>query len=272
MLLRIAVLPEDQWTSGWGSGLNGGFSRLQAERLSDGAVNQVLTLIREGTLKAGSRLPSERRMVELLGVSRNSLREAARILETMGILRVVPGRGTWVREEVVGGGLVPVEGWLPANSRDVMELLEMRETLEVKAAALAAERGSEEARGRVRVSMARLADAIGAADRELVIAADTEFHRAVATASGNRILAETLDGLTPLCEETRRALLDLPGRLRRMVAEHQAVCDAVVNRRPEDAAHAMYTHVLRVEKEVSVVTAAGRLVEPGLEPAPNGGR
>ncbi len=232
----------------------------------------MLALIREGTLKAGSRLPSERRMVELLGVSRNSLREAARILETMGILRVVPGRGTWVREEVVGGGFVSAEGWLPANSRDVMELLEMRETLEVKAAALAAERGSEEARGQVRVSMARLADALATGDREEVISADADFHRAVATASGNRILAETLDGLTPLCEETRRSLLDLPGRLRRMVAEHQAVCDAVVARRPEEAAKAMYTHVLRVEKEVAVVTAAGYAMEPRPEPVARSGR
>ena len=110
--------------------------------------------------------------------------------------------------------------------------------------------------------MARLADAIAGEDREGTIAADTEFHRAVAFASGNRILAESLDGLTPLCEETRRALLDLPGRLRRMRAEHQAVCDAVVGRRPEEAANAMYTHVLRVKKEVAVVTAAGSVTEP----------
>ncbi len=108
------------------------FTSLKPRRLSDGAVDQVVALVRSGALAPGAKLPPERDLVVRLGVSRNSLREAVRILETMGILRVVPGRGTWVREDVNQRAMQPVTSWLPVHSRDASDLLEMRETLEVK--------------------------------------------------------------------------------------------------------------------------------------------
>lgn len=75
------------------------FTSLKPKRISDSAVDQIVALINNGTLPPGTRLPPERNLVKRLGVSRNSLREAIRILETMGLLSVAPGRGTWL----VGG-------------------------------------------------------------------------------------------------------------------------------------------------------------------------
>ena len=68
------------------------FEQVKPKRLSDGAMEQVLGLVREGKLPPGAKLPPERELITLLGVSRTPLREAIRILETKGVLRVVPGQ------------------------------------------------------------------------------------------------------------------------------------------------------------------------------------
>lgn len=229
------------------------FTSLKPRRLSDGAVDQVVALVRSGALAPGAKLPPERDLVVRLGVSRNSLREAVRILETMGILRVVPGRGTWVREDVNQRAMQPVTSWLPVHSRDASDLLEMRETLEVKAAALAAERGTDEDLALISSCLDRLHSAVEAGDAESVIAADACFHEAVGAASGNRILAESLLSLNNLQVETRRVVVSLPGRLRRMIPEHHAVARAILARDAEAAAKAMFAHVRRVAEEVEAV-------------------
>lgn len=243
------------------------FRLLQPKRLSDSAVEQVLGLVRTGVLYPGSKLPPERRLVESLGVSRNSLREAIRMLETMGVLKVVPGRGTWVREDI---GESPVDlglTWLPAHGRDVRDLLEMRDTLEIKAAALAAERGTAEELERIVGALDRLKRALELEDSEETVAADAEFHHAVATASGNRLLAESLAGLDHLVEATRRALLTLPGRLRRMAREHEAIAAAILSRDVEASAAAMSAHVHRVAGEVEAAVSRERYVAASAVPA-----
>lgn len=250
------------------------FKMLRPKRLSDSAVEQVLALVRSGDLLSGSKLPPERRLVSSLGVSRNSLREAIRMLETMGVLRVEPGRGTWVREDI---GEYPVDlgsDWLPAHGRDVRELLEMRDTLEIKAAALAAERGDSEAMKDIEAALDRLKTAIADEDIGGIIAADVAFHEAVAEASGNRLLAESLAGLGSLVDATRRALLTLPGRLRRMAREHEAVAMCILNRDAEGAALAMSAHVHRVAGEVEAAVSrekylSGEDAGAGLAPGPS---
>lgn len=241
------------------------FTSLKPKRLSDGAVDQVVNLVRSGVLTPGAKLPPERDLVERLGVSRNSLREAVRILETMGILRVVPGRGTWVREDVNQDTVKTDASWLPTHSRDAADLLEMRETLEVKAAALAAERGSEQDRERVMSCLQALHEAIDTGEVEAIINADARFHEAVADASGNRILAEALLSLSALVVETRRVVVSLPGRLRRMGPEHDAVAQAIVARDAEGAARAMFVHVRRVAEEVEAAVHRERYLRDQVE-------
>ena len=66
-------------------------------RVSDEIVNQIKGLISQGRLKPGDRLPPERELVELLGVSRPSLREAPNSLTTMGFLEVKQAKRTFVK-------------------------------------------------------------------------------------------------------------------------------------------------------------------------------
>jgi GntR family transcriptional repressor for pyruvate dehydrogenase complex len=234
------------------------FTSLKPRRLSDGAVDQVVSLVRSGVLSPGTKLPPERDLVERLGVSRNSLREAVRILETMGILHVIPGRGTWVRDDVSKETVHPGASWLPTDARDITDLLEMRETLEVKAAALAAERGTRQDLAAIQQSLDRLREAIEMGDVDAIITADAVFHEAVADASKNQILADSLQSLSALVVETRRVVVSLPGRLRRMGPEHDAVAQAIVRHDADGAAKAMFAHVRRVAEEVEAASHRGR--------------
>ncbi len=233
------------------------FHALQSKRLSASAADQVMQLVRSGQLPPGTKLPSERELMVMLGVSRNSLREGVRILETMGVLRVERGRGTWVREDFGESKVNLGSDWLSSHARDVMDLLEMRETLEIRAAELVAERGTEE---QVRLIVGRLEElqvAVATRDPDAVIVADAALHRAIAEGSGNHILARALDDLQDLAMDTRRAVTSIRGRLDRAITEHEAIVNAIAERDANAAGRAMRQHVRRVIEEARAAVARG---------------
>ena len=122
-----------------------------------------------------------------------SLREAIRILETMGVLRIVPGKGTWVREDYIQPSLGYGLSWLPGHRDDVMLLFELKETLEKKAAGLAAERANAEQILEMAGLVERLAGA-AADDLDAMVEADGAFHAAVKM-SGNHHSVEVLESV-----------------------------------------------------------------------------
>lgn len=242
------------------------FSHIQPKRrLSDSTVDQVLQLVRSGQLLPGDRLPSERDLIQRLGVSRNSLREGVRMLETMGVLRVVPGRGTFVADGAEQARPDWTTPWLPTPGRDMIDLLEMRETLEIKAAVLACSRGTPEQLGRIEAGLAALKEAVASGELEEVVKADMALHDAIAVASGNRLLADALRNLADLVSDTRHAITRIPGRLRRSGPEHDVLVAAILSGDADAAGRAMYNHVRRVQDEV-------RALAERSDPDVSGGR
>jgi len=243
--------------------MNSGFTSLKSQRLSDGAMDQFVGLLRSGRLVPGEKVPSEREMEELLGVSRASYREAVRVLEATGILRVIPGRGTWICDDAARRLVSLGSPWLAGHERDVMELLEVREILEVRTVSMAAARASEEEFRSIREALERIEKAVEGGDAQDMVAADTAFHRAIADASGNRVLAAAIADLYEHLEDTRFAMISIPGRLDRMTHEHADVLESISSRDPETAALRMAAHVRRVEREVGAAIAAGKLPMAG---------
>jgi GntR family transcriptional regulator, transcriptional repressor for pyruvate dehydrogenase complex len=238
------------------------FVSLKPRRLSDGAVDQILTLVRGGQLPPGSKLPPERELITRLSVSRTSLREAIRILETMGVLRVVPGRGTWVRgdyaDRVLGSGLAPLH-----DPEDMWELFEMRETLEVRAATLAAERATPEQIEAIVDAVTRYSEVAESGDVTAMSEADRGVHEAITRASRNRYLVEVLDMVHDRVQEVRQALVAIPGRSVRIAREHEPVLEAIEVHDPVAAAKAMSRHVHNAEEELRAAAAVGAHLTPG---------
>src|ERR1041384_7503928 len=116
---------------------------IRKTRIYEEVVNQIHDLLREGSFKAGDQLPSERELAETFKVSRTSVREALRALETQGLIVSRTGMGNFVVDLPVEALPGPLARLLIDEEKSRVELFELRKIIEPDIAALAAERATE---------------------------------------------------------------------------------------------------------------------------------
>lgn len=213
----------------------------------DTAILRIRDLIAAGDLLPGDRLPPEAELASLVGVSRNSLREAVRALIQANVLDVRRGDGTYVTSlepQLLLSGLSFVMDLM--QDRTVLELFEVRRLLEPAATGLAASRitdGAIEGLCRSLDAMRRSTTA------EDLIAQDVEFHRAIVEASGNQTLVALLDALFTRTARARiwRGIWDR-GALEWTYAQHAVIVDALTQRDVTLATSAATVHVAASER------------------------
>jgi DNA-binding FadR family transcriptional regulator len=214
---------------------------LQRQRLSDGVVAQLLDEIRSGRLGQGGKLPPERQLSEQLGVSRVSVREGLRMLELLEVIEVRQGRGAIVVSSDVPPSGRLLRHWLRAHRDEVLELLEVRESLEATAAALAAERGAP----------IEPPEEVPPDEIERLVINDLRFHSAIASAGGNPVLASLITELNGTLEESRFAMFSIPGRSQRSHLDHLSILRAIRERDPERARRAMQMHISETRSDIA---------------------
>lgn len=192
--------------------------------LRDQTRDAIRQRIIDGRLTPGTRLV-ERELAAELQVSRVPVREALRMLESEGFLEVVPRRGVVVRR---------------LTRRDVEELFDVRQSLEVLATRRAAERATPADLARLRSLLDQVARAIEAGDSEAVGQGNEAFHDALIALSDNALLASMLEPLQGRLHWLFRQNQD-SGQL---LAEHRQIYDAVASGDPERAAAQALAHVL----------------------------
>jgi DNA-binding FadR family transcriptional regulator len=203
--------------------------------------------IREGRLVPGQKLPSESELVGRFDVSRTVVREAISRLQASGMVETRHGIGTFVNEPRAVEPNFRIAPEDVATAADVIELLELRISLESEAAALAAQRRSPESLSAMAAALASFNVAIHA-DSDAV-PSDFHFHVEVARATGNRHFAELMTYLgTMIIPRTRlKTAASAPeGRLpylERVHHEHENILDAIRRQDPEAARAAMRTHL-----------------------------
>jgi DNA-binding FadR family transcriptional regulator len=221
-------------------------------RLYRQIAGQIESLIDSGEFSAGARLPPERELATLLGVSRTSVREALISLEIAGRVEVRVGTGVFVR-----GPSASRDGALGHAASGVddgpgpFDLLAARALIEGEIAALAAQRIDRAAIAALRETIARMrAHGDSAGERD---AADRAFHLAIAEASGNEALAHTVRHLWDL----RRGELwtkteehfHTPALREKTLADHEAIVAALAAHDARGARDAMRRHLSRVARE-----------------------
>ena len=159
--------------------------------LVDQVIEQLRTAVTQGEWPIGERIPTETELVEQLGVGRNTVREAVRALAHTGLLEVRQGDGTYVRAtSEVSGAIRRLCG------SELREVLQVRRTLEVEGARLAAvERTEDEVAGLWSLLSRREAELREGRWQDFS-RTDAEFHCAVVGAGHNRLLTELYRGLT----------------------------------------------------------------------------
>ncbi|MQA07559.1 MAG: FCD domain-containing protein [Pseudonocardiaceae bacterium] len=179
----------------------------------------------EEQLKAGDRLPPERELATLLGVSRPSLREAIRSLAAKGRLSVRHGQGVFVEAPLTTKRLTSS---LNSDEHDLDELYAMREVLEVPAAGWAAKNHTESGLERLQEAYELLVDAAGRqADWDELQRLDAGFHEAVVRVAGNRFLLRTLGVLNEIMAAGMETTLRHPGRLQQSAKEHTKILEMI---------------------------------------------
>ena len=224
-------------------------------RKAEQVVDEILATVRKGTLTPGARLPDENTMAQEFNVSRNCVREALRILETMGVVEVRHGRGCFL---VDGTGLPEPPHWLKAFDADALDVLEVREAIEVKAAQLAATMGSPEEIADIERLAGEVAEMATMPDRDAEAFAHhvRAFHAAVARASHNSFLVRLAPGSWAARE--RQATFNVSGRLLLSARQHQEIAAAIATRDAVAAGRAMSRHLRDVIEQV-------RTAKPGDE-------
>jgi GntR family transcriptional repressor for pyruvate dehydrogenase complex len=219
---------------------------------------QIEEAIQRGEYAPGERLPSERELVQMLGVSRVSVREAIRSLEALGVVRVEHGKGAFVSDRRSGLGQ-PLSRWLMLHRDEVLELYEVRAALDQLAAQSAAERRDAESLSKTRAAHEALAHAVAAgASAEQLILLDLDFHLALIEASGNRLLYDLLFDLHTYLAEARRYSFGLPSRPPQSVAEHARILDAVTRGDAAGARRATRRHLDSIREVVIDVMEGSR--------------
>ncbi|NUR91315.1 MAG: FadR family transcriptional regulator [Nonomuraea sp.] len=215
-------------------------------------IEHIKTMIASGDFPAGTKLPTERDLSVRLGVSRNTLREAIRALTLAGILEARQGDGTYVTR-LSPAMLLDTFAMLVELSPEatVLDLLEVRRTLESVAAAQAAARITDRQLGELAACLEEMRHDPQSGDGSVdeVVRADARFHAIVAEAAGNPVLAALIEALSTRTLRARiwRGRVD-PGVFDRAIHEHEAIYEALRERDPALAAAVAASHVANVER------------------------
>ncbi len=225
------------------------------------AREQLEQAICRGDVKPGDRLPSERELVDMLGVSRVSVREAMRSLEALGLVEVSQGRGCFVADSRAAAYAGDFGRWLAAHRDEVLDLLRVRGALEELAAEAAAARGDSRAVACVRAASERFAAAAtreAPAPLERLVELDIAFHEEVAATSGIPLLVDLLHDLNTYLTESRYVVMAPHGRPRVSASEHERIVAAIAEGRPANAKIAAARHIESVREAVRKLTYDGR--------------
>ena len=217
-------------------------------RIYEDIVRQVKALIADGRLTSGDRLPPERELAERFRVSRTSVREALRSLQSRGLIEIRAGEGAFVRDVSVEALIEPLALVILPHREAVGELFEARRILEPAIAALAARRATPEDIA----EMARILEeqAKEVAQGRTGLIQDAAFHGAMAASAHNRAISRIDGALMDLLTQSREESLHTPGRPTRSHEDHQRILDAI-RRRDEVGAHrAVLDHLTAVERLV----------------------
>jgi DNA-binding FadR family transcriptional regulator len=214
---------------------------IKKTRVAEEVADRIRVLMLDGTFPPGEPLPSERHLAERFGVSRGSIRDALRTLETIGLLETRHGQGTFPHELSVDRLVAPLASVMAYRSDLQDELLDVRRMFEPAVARAAALRATEE-------DLADLQRILETQRQKLktgqsAIAEDTAFHAILARSTRNRVVMSIMATLNDLLVDSRTQSLRQKGRPARSIDGHEAVVAALRRRDVEGASQAMYNHI-----------------------------
>ncbi len=226
-------------------------------RLFEQAVDQIKKLIINGQLRPGDKLPSENELSQLLNVSRSSVREALRALESSGLIQVKSGAGAFVTDDAVILSTINDTLLYLLKRRDkVIQILQVRLAIECMLVSQAAPAISVE-------EINRLSDLLKEAEAVVsnrpqdyltqLAELDAQFHARIHTVAKNEIAEQILQALMSLFQEDNKAIFYFEKGIL-LVDEHHRILNALADHDPVRAENEMRHHIGRVMQEFRSLT------------------
>ena len=232
-------------------GGNSLYTPVQSIKVFEQIADQIEQRILNGELRSGDRLPTERVLAEQFQASRTAVREAMKILAQKGLVEMRPGRGTIVingAPEAMQNSIGLVMKLQVGEVGGSDNLVEVREILETEIAALAAARATEDEITAMREAI-RVMD-VSLSDADAYIAADNQFHRALAKATQNSLILILIDSIVNPLSEQRKHIFAVEGGPERGQFHHRRILESIIRRNPENARAAMHAHLQQVREDV----------------------
>lgn len=224
------------------------FESIRKNKVYEEVARQIERMILQ-KMHPGDKLPAERELAEMFGVSRSSIRDAMRSLELVGLVEPRQGAGTVVREISPDMLVTPLSNVIAHKRQLVGELLDFRKMLEPALAARAALRASVQEIIEMEEILRRQSEKLSRG--ELAIEEDSEFHYTIAMGSGNSVVLKVLDVVMDLLRETRARSLQREGRPEKSLAGHRRILAAIKRRDRAAAEAAMRQHLKDIEQIVT---------------------
>lgn len=211
-------------------------------------VARILELVRTGNLRAGDRLPPERKLIEIFGISRPSLREALRALSMLGVINSLHGGGAYVSDLDARTLLAPLDFYLSLTKSNFADAFDSRRVIEIEIARRAAAKATaadiHDLRDIIEAHKTVQDDPVGF--RIL----DTRFHEKLSEIAGNAVLQRISYGLYNLgldFQNFDRRARNEPGLIAQSTADHVKIAAGITTHIPDRAADAMSEHIRNIE-------------------------
>ena len=220
---------------------------VRKEKIFEDIVKQIRRLIKKGRLKVGDKLPPERDLAQAFKVSRASVREAIRVLESAGLVKTHVGDGTYVEMGPVENLVKPLATVVVEGRETLMEIFAVRKMFEPELAYLAAESATADEISELKRILGQQRKKMG--NPGIVTEIDYSFHLFLAKMAKSQVFLKLYNTLAELINQTREEFLQEGDRPQKSVDGHEEILLAIEKRDPTLAKKAMSGHLRNIERE-----------------------
>jgi GntR family transcriptional repressor for pyruvate dehydrogenase complex len=236
------------------------FKPIKPKKVSSQIAEQIRSSILAGEFNPGDKLPPERELAELFGVSRPSVREALNILAAAGLVESYQGGGTVVKSLVETTTGPPLSELIKAERERALDVIEVRKSMEAWTAYYAAQRALPEDVRRLEAIVAEMERNLDEMKSSQDL--DANFHIVIAQATHNvvwlHMMQSIFDAMKEFQQGVWRAVYLTEEDHRLLYRHHRAVFEAIRDRNPEKARDEMLTHLTFAEQRSSVYVKQGK--------------
>ena len=225
------------------------------------AISKIKELIDQDYFKFGEKLPPERELAKLLGISLPSLREALRALSILGIAEMRPGSGTYLRSSMSDWSSDPFSLLFHLRKPIQIDLFEARMGIEGIIAELAAKKRTEDDLGKMAAALEKMR--LHLDDKKEYIKYEIEFHQAIIGAAKNTILEDFMEKMYKVLFESRKRTVEqLKDIYKESYLEHYQIYRQIKERNPKRARKAMVDNLSKVERRFRENTQKREIFQP----------